>query len=85
MIWQLIIDDEAKKQLERIPTKQADRITLILKSLAVNPYGGDIQKMVGEKDVWRRRVGSYRIFYEVHTEKRIVYVFDIKRRTSKIY
>jgi len=41
--------------------------------------------MEGRDDVWRRRTGSYRIFYEVDTVRKIIYVFDIKRRTSKTY
>lgn len=85
MNWELKVDDFAKKQLSRIPKKDVERIVLILRELAVDPYSGDIQKMRGEKDVWRRRIGSYRIFYEVYQKERAVYINEIKRRTSKTY
>lgn len=81
----VIIDSSVKKILGRIPKDDARRIGSVLKELVVNPYAGDIEKMEGESDVWRRRVGSYRIFYEVYKNKRVVYVFKLERRTSNTY
>ena len=37
----------------------------MVEKLPLNPYAGDIKKMEGEEYVWRRRVGAYRIFYEI--------------------
>ena len=85
MDWELIVDSAARKQCKRIPRRDAEKILTAIQELAVNPYAGDIEKMEGEKDVWRRRVGSYRIFYEIYTTKKIVYVFEVKRRTSTTY
>jgi len=56
-----------------------------MRELVVSPYAGDIEKMEGEAYAWRRRIGSYRLFYEVHQGDRNVYVFRIERRTSKTY
>ncbi|MDO8590491.1 MAG: type II toxin-antitoxin system RelE/ParE family toxin [bacterium] len=85
MGWELIIDSYAKKQLKRISKKDAERIVVAIKDFTANPYAGDIEKMEDQKDVWRRRIGAYRIFYEVYTTRKIIYVFDIKRRTSSTY
>jgi len=41
--------------------------------------------MKGEDDTWRRRTGSYRIFYKIKNEDEIILVFHIERRTSKTY
>jgi mRNA-degrading endonuclease RelE of RelBE toxin-antitoxin system len=30
--------------------------------MAVAPFAGDVLKLEGEDNLWRRRVGSYRIF-----------------------
>ena len=38
-------------------------MTKVIKDLAIDPYTSDIQKMKGERNVWRRRIGSYRLFY----------------------
>jgi len=85
MNWDLIIDATVRKQLKRIPRHEAMRIADAIKEMSVNPYAGDVEKMESEQGVWRRRVGSYRIFYEIITEKKLVYIFNIKRRTSKTY
>lgn len=85
MSWQLIVDPYARKYLKRIPRNDAERITAVLRELVVNPYTGDIARMEGEENTWRRRVGSYRIFYEVRTAKKLINVFEIQRRTSSTY
>jgi len=85
MNWSVIIDPSVRKIFGRIPKDDANRIAFVLKELVVNPYAGDIEKMEGEYDVWRRRVGAYRVFYEVNQNKRIIYVFKVERRTSTTY
>ena len=74
-----------KKQLKRIPKKESERIFWIIQDLPLNPYAGDIEKMEGERDVWRRRVGSYRIKYEIHVAQRMIHIFEVMRRTSSTY
>ncbi|MEK9174825.1 MAG: type II toxin-antitoxin system RelE/ParE family toxin [Patescibacteria group bacterium] len=81
----LIVRDNAKKQLNNIPKRDADRIREIIEMIVADPYLGDIERMKDEKGVWRRRVGSYRIFYELRKEQGVIYVFNIERRTSKTY
>ena len=83
--FQLLVDRSVEKQLRSLPKRDTERILSAIAELAVNPYSGDVAKMQGEEDVWRRRVGSYRIFYEVLTKEKTVQVFRIERRTSKTY
>mgnify|MGYP001559421275 CR=1 FL=1 len=85
MNWVLIIDKTVKKQLQKIPKKDKEKIISVIHEFTANPYAGDIEKMEGEKDVWRRRTGSYRVFYEILSNKNIIYVFEVKRRTSTTY
>jgi len=56
-----------------------------LEQLGEDPYAGDVEKLDGRENVWRRRVGSYRIFYELSVAKRTVFIFKIERRTSATY
>jgi mRNA-degrading endonuclease RelE of RelBE toxin-antitoxin system len=56
-----------------------------LKAMAANPFSGDIIKLEGEATRWRRRVGSYRIFFAVDAAKNSVAVSAILRRTSTTY
>ena len=58
---------------------------MVLEDPNFSPYIGDIEKIKGESNLWRRRIGAYRVFYEIKQEERIVHVFWVERRTSKTY
>ena len=77
------VDRFVEKRLDKIPRDYAERLREVIRSLANDPYFGDIQKMKGEGNAWRRRVGPYRVFYEIHDT--FVYVYDLKRKTSTTY
>lgn len=83
--WTLRIDPDVLRNLERIPKGDARRVLLAIKALPANPYCGDIQKMKGQENTWRRRVGSYRFFYKLIPNGRIILVFHLERRTSTTY
>jgi len=56
-----------------------------LRELVTNPYSGDFKKILGEENSWCRRIGAYRIFYEIIPQEKTIFVFRIERRTSKTY
>lgn len=83
--WVLQTDRSVYKFLAKIPKADAEHILEVMESLGGNPFFGDIQKMKGEENSWRRRVGNYRIFYEIVTQESAVRVYEVKRRTSNTY
>jgi len=83
--WLLRVRAKVYKDLARFPSKDRERILQVVESLRLNPLAGDIEKMKGEENTWRRRVGSNRIFYELVVPDKAIYVFRIERRTSKTY
>ncbi|MEK7503029.1 MAG: type II toxin-antitoxin system RelE/ParE family toxin [Patescibacteria group bacterium] len=83
--WDLEIDTSVFKTLKKFPRKNAEAILYIIKLLPQNPYFGDIQKMKDGEHTWRRRVGSYRIFYKIKVFEKIILVFKVERRTSNTY
>ena len=83
--WELQIDPDVAKTLGKIPRQYAEVLLEIIRLLPMDPYFGDIKKMKGEDNVWRRRVGSYRIFYKIKVNERIILVFGLERRTSRTY
>ena len=83
--WVLQIDPRIFRELRKFPGKDQGRILSIIEKLPSDPFYGDIQKMKKEINVWRRRFGSYRIFYELILGSKVIYVFHAERRTSKTY
>jgi len=83
--WRLRIRQKIYKVLNKFPEKDRIRLVKVIEELPSNPYLGDIEKMKDEENTWRRRVGAYRIFYELIPQSKIIYVFLVERRTSKTY
>ena len=85
MTWTVIVAKSAQKGLERIPVRDQDRIAAALIEMAANPFAGDLRKLEGVENGWRRRVGSYRIFFAVNHSLGTIAVSAILRRTSATY
>ncbi|MFH1170485.1 MAG: type II toxin-antitoxin system RelE/ParE family toxin [Candidatus Vogelbacteria bacterium] len=83
--WVLLVRKDVYRKLEKFPVFDRTRLTQVVESLSTDPFAGDVEKMGGEEDTWRRRVGSYRIFLELIKKDRVVYVFDVERRKSNTY
>ena len=76
----------ARKEFERLPSKARNKVVDALQLLAVNPYSEllNIKKLKGAEDVFRIRVGDYRVLYEIRNEKLIVVVIKVAHR-SEVY
>lgn len=85
MMWRVFLTQNAEKQFRRLPIEAAHRIGRASDLMQNDPLGGDVVKLEGRGYTWRRRVGSYRILFELMLDKRIVFIYDITRRTSKTY
>ncbi|MFY9462731.1 MAG: type II toxin-antitoxin system RelE/ParE family toxin [Candidatus Sungiibacteriota bacterium] len=83
--WRVKIDASVYKVLRRFPKADAERILLIIEDPSFNPYEGDIEKIKGEEHLWRRRIGAYRIFFEIYQHESVVHIFRAERRTSHTY
>ena len=85
MNWDVEIAKRVQKQIKVFPKKDTTRILISLDRLVKNPYQGDIEKIEGEKNIWRKRVGSYRALYEVFPKQKFIHILNIQRRTSVAY
>lgn len=50
-----------------------------------DPFQGDIKRLAGQATALRRRVGSYRILYDLYVDQRVIVVAAIVRRSSTTY
>jgi mRNA-degrading endonuclease RelE of RelBE toxin-antitoxin system len=83
--WEIALTRPARKSLERVPAADLERLEAALKEMAANPFQGDLKLLKGKEKTFRRRVGSWRIFFfRIPDERRIV-VSAIERRTSTTY
>jgi mRNA interferase RelE/StbE len=84
MEWTVVLAGPARKAFKRIPADDRTRILSALGEMQQNPFQGDIRKLQGLSG-FRRRVGNWRILFEVIPERRHVVIAAIERRTSTTY
>ena len=67
MARNILVARAAQKQFARFPARDRGKIGAALRSLEAGPFSGDIIKLEGAGNRWRRRIGNYRIFFSVAT------------------
>jgi mRNA interferase RelE/StbE len=83
--WGLILSNQASRAIRRVPYNERAQIRVALRLLSDNPYLGDIKLLAGTNGTLRRRVGTWRILYELDRERKVIVVTSIKRRSSNTY
>jgi mRNA interferase RelE/StbE len=69
----------SKKEFVKIYNKIK---TYVYPQLRINPFfGTNIKKLKGEfKDVYRYRIGEYRLFYQVDEKQLLIFIMDVVKR-----
>lgn len=83
MNWTLLVTEPARKALAKLPSRDQRRVEAALDAMEADPFNGDIKRL--HPDGWRRRIGNYRIFYDLAINQRVIIVTAIERRTSTTY
>lgn len=81
----MVLAGPAQRSLKRIPSDDQARIRLAIDAMEENPLLGDVRKLKGGREGFRRRVGGWRIFFDIYPQERRVVVTAIERRTSTTY
>ena len=69
----------SKKEFVKIYNKIK---TYVYPQLRINPFfGNNIKKLKGEfKDIYRYRIGEYRLFYKVDEKQIFIFIMNIVKR-----
>jgi mRNA interferase RelE/StbE len=76
------LTNSARKELRDIGSEVIERIATKLIELASDPFAPGTKKLQGEDDLYRARVGDYRVVYTVDTKARVVKVQAISHRSD---
>lgn len=87
MKYEVRLHPDAVKFLKSLDSKTIERIKAAIKNIADDPYKSrskaDIVKLKGTKgrdDLYRLRVGNYRVIYAVESSSSIIWVTEIIER-----
>ncbi len=74
------IGRSAARELEALPDQIIDRVARKIDSLSTQPRPAGCRKLRGGDDLWRVRVGDYRIIYAIDDTQPIVEIRVIRHR-----
>ena len=78
--YSIEISRTAEKQLKKLDPDDRPRVAKAIVALAGDPYPKGSRKLTGYDDVFRIRVGSYRVLYSVSGKKLIIIILKIGHR-----
>jgi mRNA interferase RelE/StbE len=78
--YRVEISRTAEKQLRKLTSPDRDRVVHALVGLGNDPHPPGSRKLSGYTDVFRIRVGVYRVLYSVEGRRLIVIILKIGHR-----
>jgi mRNA interferase RelE/StbE len=70
----------ALRELRALPKATAKRIVSSVEKLAAEPFPPGVKKLAGRENLYRIRVGDYRVLYEVHKTVLVILLVRIAHR-----
>jgi mRNA interferase RelE/StbE len=78
--WRLVIRRQPTKTLRKLPRDLRERIDRAILALSVDPRPTSSTKLTGYTDLYRVRVGDWRIIYAIKDAELIVLVIEVTPR-----
>lgn len=70
----------ARKSLGKLPRRDQVRIVTAAEALSEQPRPTGAKKLVAEENLWRIRVGDYRVIYKIEDGNLLILVLKIAHR-----
>jgi mRNA interferase RelE/StbE len=80
--YRLVLTRAARRDLDRLPKEVLERADPLILALAENPRPFRSEKLQGFENLYRLRVGKYRIIYETDKATSVVTAAKIEHRKS---
>jgi mRNA interferase RelE/StbE len=78
--YTIVFARSAREELEDLPESVALRVLARIETLAEDPRPRGCRKLAGSKDLWRIRVGDYRVLYAIDDPGRLVDIIAVRHR-----
>jgi mRNA interferase RelE/StbE len=76
--WRIVLDAGALKQLRRLSRPDRERIERAIAKLPA----GDVRRLQGGVDLWRMRVGDWRVRFRLDRDRRRIDILAVTARGS---
>lgn len=81
--WRITkIANNARKNILALEEEEQTDVLSQLELLEINPYGIDIKKISGKKNIYRGRIGSYRYYFRLVSSSNSIEILLFEARGS---
>ena len=80
MKYSVIIKKTAQKQILKLPKSYFEKVRKTILSLETIPRPHGCIKLTGSENIYRIRVGNYRIVYSIEDKLLTIFIFDVDDR-----
>jgi mRNA interferase RelE/StbE len=80
MAYQIVMTVEARRNMLALPKGIVRRVHVCILALAEKPRPPKTKKLKSTGDLWRVRVGDYRIVYQIEDDRLMIVVIRIGHR-----
>ena len=84
-MWRVLAEARARKVIARAPRPDRERLQAVLKEMEHDPFAGNVVRLHDQPAAFRRRVGDWRLFFDVYPDNQLVRVRLVERRTTTTY
>jgi mRNA interferase RelE/StbE len=70
----------ARNEIEDLPNPLLQRVFSKIEALAHNPRPAGCKKLRNSTDLWRIRVGDYRVVYSIDDGRKVIEVLRVRHR-----
>ena len=78
--YSIVFARSARKELQALDPTVANRVIRRIESLAATPRPPGCKKLEGSDNLWRIRIGDWRVIYSVDDRKRVVDISAVRHR-----
>jgi mRNA interferase RelE/StbE len=78
--YRIDVSATAERQIRKLPRADQVRIIRVIQALASDPHPPGCRKLSGYDDVFRIRIGRYRVLYAIEDRRLVIIVLKVGDR-----
>ncbi len=83
-MYEVVFSRSGAKLTRSLPKSHRERLRRILEAMKDNPFSQPYRKIRGETNLYRIRLGGFRVLYEIDDQMKRVVVLKVDKR-SRVY
>lgn len=82
MTYEVEITPAARRQIKKLPHDIQQKVVAKLEELTLEPRPDGVKKLAGSDDLYRVRLGKYRIIYAIQDNLLLITVVKVKNKSD---